>query len=90
MAERSQLFVTNPRYGRIGDGSVLGAQLSVALSFLLITSQRRNDIWQNRNITDRRVTGHKRNDIVKVPSGNYSVTRLCELFHVCLKVSCKW
>jgi hypothetical protein len=29
------------------------------LYFLLITSQRRNDIWQNRNINDRRVTGHK-------------------------------
>lgn len=36
------------------------------LYFLLITSQRRDDIWQNRNITDHRVTGHKHNDTVMI------------------------
>jgi hypothetical protein len=89
MAERSQLSVTKPSIACNGAGSVLGALLPLPLYFLLITSQRRDDIWQKINITDRRrVTGHKGSDIVKVPQ--LQCHRLCERFRVCLKVSCKW
>src|SRR6266852_5923548 len=69
MVEWIQLSVTNPSITCNCDGSLLGAHLPLPFYCLLITSQRRGDIWQNRNINDHRVTGHKRNDIiVKVPN----------------------
>lgn len=57
---------------------------------LLNTSQRRDDIWQNRNMTDRGVTGEATRAVISSRCPNYSVSRLCEGFRVCLKVCCKW